>query len=47
VELAKQVCKSSLDPAEALRIVGLQDRVNNFPAQLSGGEQHPRRGGGP
>jgi putative ABC transport system ATP-binding protein len=39
VELAKQVCKSPLDPAEALRIVGLQDRVNNFPAQLSGGEQ--------
>jgi putative ABC transport system ATP-binding protein len=39
VELAKQVCKSPLDPAEALRIVGLRDRMNNFPAQLSGGEQ--------
>jgi putative ABC transport system ATP-binding protein len=39
VELAKQVCKSPLEPEEALRIVGLQDRVNNFPAQLSGGEQ--------
>jgi putative ABC transport system ATP-binding protein len=39
VELAKQVCKSPLDPAEALRIVGLWDRMNNFPAQLSGGEQ--------
>nr|WP_312579428.1 ABC transporter ATP-binding protein [Sedimentibacter sp.] len=39
VELAKQVCKSSLEPEEALRIVGLKDRVHNFPAQLSGGEQ--------
>jgi putative ABC transport system ATP-binding protein len=39
VELAKQVCKSPLEPAEALRIVGLQDRMHNFPAQLSGGEQ--------
>lgn len=39
VELAKQVCKSPLDPMEALRIVGLGDRVHNFPAQLSGGEQ--------
>lgn len=39
VELAKQVCKSPLEPEEALRIVGLKDRTNNFPAQLSGGEQ--------
>lgn len=39
VELAKQVCKSPLEPEEALRIVGLKDRVHNFPAQLSGGEQ--------
>jgi len=39
VELAKQVCKSPLEPEEALRIVGLQDRIHNFPAQLSGGEQ--------
>jgi len=39
VELAKQVCKSPLEPEEALRIVGLQDRMHNFPAQLSGGEQ--------
>jgi putative ABC transport system ATP-binding protein len=39
VELAKQVCKSPLEPEEALRIVGLRDRVHNFPAQLSGGEQ--------
>jgi putative ABC transport system ATP-binding protein len=39
VELAKQVCRSPLEPEEALRIVGLQDRIHNFPAQLSGGEQ--------
>lgn len=39
VELAKQVCKSPLEPEEALRIVGLKDRIHNFPAQLSGGEQ--------
>lgn len=39
VELAKQVCRSPLDPEEALRIVGLKDRIHNFPAQLSGGEQ--------
>jgi putative ABC transport system ATP-binding protein len=39
VELAKQVCKSPLEPEEALRMVGLKDRIHNFPAQLSGGEQ--------
>ncbi len=39
VELAKQVCKSPLESDEALRIVGLKDRMHNFPAQLSGGEQ--------
>ncbi|MGE5578652.1 MAG: ABC transporter ATP-binding protein [Bacillota bacterium] len=39
VELAKQVCKSPLEPEEALRIVGLKNRMHNFPAQLSGGEQ--------
>lgn len=39
VELAKQVCKSPLEPEEALRIVGLKERIHNFPAQLSGGEQ--------
>lgn len=39
VELAKQICKSSLNPEEALQIVGLKDRIHNFPAQLSGGEQ--------
>ena len=39
VELAVQVCKEPLDPREMLERVGLQDRMNNFPAQLSGGEQ--------
>jgi putative ABC transport system ATP-binding protein len=39
VELAKQVCRSPLEPEEALQIVGLKDRLHNFPAQLSGGEQ--------
>ncbi len=39
VELAVQICKNPLDPAEVLEQVGLKDRMNNFPAQLSGGEQ--------
>ena len=39
VELARQVCPQALDPREVLRQVGLSDRMNNFPAQLSGGEQ--------
>lgn len=39
VELAAQVCKASLDAGEMLDKVGLADRKNNFPAQLSGGEQ--------
>ena len=39
VELAAQICPDSLDPAETLEKVGLADRLNNFPAQLSGGEQ--------
>lgn len=39
VELAAQVCKDSLDAAETLKKVGLGERMNNFPAQLSGGEQ--------
>lgn len=39
VELATQICKDSLDPAEVLEKVGLKDRMNNFPSQLSGGEQ--------
>jgi len=39
VELASQICKDPLEPREVLRHVGLEDRLNNFPAQLSGGEQ--------
>ena len=39
VELATQVCKDAFDPAETLAKVGLSDRMANFPAQLSGGEQ--------
>ena len=39
VELAAQVCKNSLDAADTLEKVGLSERKNNFPAQLSGGEQ--------
>ncbi|MDE7434755.1 MAG: ABC transporter ATP-binding protein [Lachnospiraceae bacterium] len=39
VELAAQICKDPLDAAEVLREVGLEHRRNNFPAQLSGGEQ--------
>ena len=39
VELAVQICKNPLDPATVLEQVGLKDRINNFPAQLSGGEQ--------
>ena len=39
VELAKQVCKSALDPRQVMRDVGLENRMDNFPAQLSGGEQ--------
>ena len=39
VELAVQVCKDALDAGETLDKVGLAERKNNFPAQLSGGEQ--------
>ena len=39
VELATQICPDSLDPAETLAKVGLAERLANFPAQLSGGEQ--------
>ncbi len=39
VELATQICKNSLDPVEVLEKVGLKNRMNNFPSQLSGGEQ--------
>lgn len=39
VELATQICKDSLDAENVLIDVGLGHRINNFPAQLSGGEQ--------
>ena len=39
VELARQVCKNALDPRVVMEQVGLSDRLSNFPAQLSGGEQ--------
>ena len=39
VELATQICKKPLDPKTILKKVGLEDRMKNFPSQLSGGEQ--------
>lgn len=39
VELAAQICPDALDCAEVLEKVGLKERMNNFPSQLSGGEQ--------
>ncbi len=39
VELASEICKDSLDAETVLKSVGLGERMNNFPAQLSGGEQ--------
>ena len=39
VELASQICKNPLDASEVLCQVGLGERLDNFPAQLSGGEQ--------
>lgn len=39
VELALQICKNPMDAEKVLEEVGLGDRLNNFPAQLSGGEQ--------
>lgn len=39
VELASEICKEPLPAAETLRQVGLEHRMGNFPAQLSGGEQ--------
>ena len=39
VELATEICKDNFDPKEILKSVGLENRMNNFPSQLSGGEQ--------
>lgn len=39
VELASQICENPLDAREVLAEVGLKNRMDNFPAQLSGGEQ--------
>ncbi len=39
VELACQICPDSLEPEKILDQVGLSERMNNFPSQLSGGEQ--------
>ncbi|MEG0020132.1 MAG: ABC transporter ATP-binding protein [Oscillospiraceae bacterium] len=39
VELASEICRDPLDAADTLRNVGLSQRMDNFPAQLSGGEQ--------
>ncbi len=39
VELASQICQDPLDAATVLEEVGLKERLSNFPAQLSGGEQ--------
>jgi putative ABC transport system ATP-binding protein len=39
VELAVEICEDSIEPEEVLKSVGLEDRLYNFPSQLSGGEQ--------
>ena len=39
VELALQICKNPLDAVEVLKLVGLENRLDSFPSQLSGGEQ--------
>lgn len=39
VELASEIVKDALNPVQMLKDVGLEKRINNFPAQLSGGEQ--------
>ena len=39
VDLARQICKAPLDSMEVLKMVGLEARKDNFPSQLSGGEQ--------
>lgn len=39
VELAVEICKDYMDPVDVLKRVGLEERLYNFPSQLSGGEQ--------
>ena len=39
VELVTEIAKDPMDPSEALALVGLHERLDHFPAQLSGGEQ--------
>ncbi len=39
VEMALQICRNPLDARAVLKEVGLEERMDNFPAQLSGGEQ--------
>ena len=39
VEIATEICEDPLNSEEALKSVGLEDRIHNFPSQLSGGEQ--------
>lgn len=39
VSLVSEIAENPMDPAEALAMVGLEDRLDHFPAQLSGGEQ--------
>ena len=39
VELANQICKNPIPAEQVLKDVGLEDRMKNFPSQLSGGEQ--------
>ena len=39
VDLARQICKDPLDSLDVLKMVGLETRKDNFPSQLSGGEQ--------
>lgn len=39
VELASEIVKDAYDPVQSLKDVGLENRIDNFPSQLSGGEQ--------
>lgn len=39
IEISSEICTDTIDSSEALKLVGLENRQNNFPSQLSGGEQ--------